>query len=114
METTTKKTYNGYTNYETWNVKLWIDNDQESQEYWLASARTALKDAEADNLFTKEENATNYLREELKEEFHQGMPDLGASTYADLLNSAMSEVNWHEIAQDLINDCKEIDRLTHQ
>jgi hypothetical protein len=23
-----KTTYNGYTNYETWNVALWIDNDQ--------------------------------------------------------------------------------------
>jgi len=22
------KKYNGYTNYETWNVALWIDNDQ--------------------------------------------------------------------------------------
>ena len=23
-----QKKYNGYTNYETWNVALWIDNDQ--------------------------------------------------------------------------------------
>ena len=24
----TDSTYNGWTNYETWNVKLWIDNEQ--------------------------------------------------------------------------------------
>ena len=24
----TDKTYNGWTNYETWNVALWIQNDQ--------------------------------------------------------------------------------------
>lgn len=25
-------TYNGWTNYETWNVALWLDNDQESYD----------------------------------------------------------------------------------
>lgn len=27
-------TYNGYSNWETWNVKLWIDNEQGSYDYW--------------------------------------------------------------------------------
>ena len=35
------KTYNGYTNYETWNVALWIDNDEGSQEYWKEQAEQA-------------------------------------------------------------------------
>ena len=27
--------YNGWTNYETWNVALWMDNDETSYQYAL-------------------------------------------------------------------------------
>lgn len=30
----TDKAYNGWTNYEIWNVKLWMGNNQGDQEYW--------------------------------------------------------------------------------
>ena len=30
----THKDYNGWTNYETWNVKLWMDNDESTYHYW--------------------------------------------------------------------------------
>ena len=26
--------YNGYSNYETWNVCLWLDNDPGTYHYW--------------------------------------------------------------------------------
>ena len=29
----TDRTYNGWTNYETWNVVLWIENDESIQDY---------------------------------------------------------------------------------
>lgn len=29
-----RKDYNGWTNYETWNVALWLDNEQGMQEHF--------------------------------------------------------------------------------
>jgi hypothetical protein len=34
--------YNGWKNYETWNLKLWLDNDQDTYHYWQHAAREAL------------------------------------------------------------------------
>ena len=31
-------------------------------------------------------------------------PDLGASMYADLLGAAIGEVNWHEIAENVLSE----------
>ena len=30
----TNKEYNGWYNWETWSVNLWMDNDQGSHEMW--------------------------------------------------------------------------------
>jgi len=39
MTTTLETTYNGYANYETWNVALWIQND----EYLYNTAKACVK-----------------------------------------------------------------------
>ena len=37
-------TYNGWTNYETWCVALWIDNEEPTQRYWHEQAQQAHSD----------------------------------------------------------------------
>ena len=89
--------YNGYTNYETWNVKLWIDNDQGEQEYWAEEAQR-IYDAETDK-----DDAANTLSATLKDYFQENKPDV-SGTYSDLLQGALDSVNWYEIAENMLED----------
>jgi hypothetical protein len=96
--------YNGWTNYETWNVNLWMDNDQGSYEYWRERAQDIYDNAEADKTFTREEEAAGQLADELRAHHDENMPEIGPSCYSDLLGSALGEVNWYEIAEHLIDE----------
>ena len=103
--------YNGWTNYETWNAALCVDNnDAGDQAYWNEQASECYDDAEADKTFTKLENATLALSERMKEQFEeaaeQWMPDQ-SSMFAYFINASLSAVNWHEIAEHYT---KEIDQ----
>lgn len=101
---TETKTYNGWTNYETWNVKLWMDNDAGSDRYWRETAQECYDESEADRILSRDERAAQLLADRLKSEHEDAQPDLGATVWADLLGAALSEVNWHEIATNMLDD----------
>ena len=91
-----KEGYQGWKNYETWAVALWMDNDQGSQGYKKELAeQTRVED--------KDEWRRDYA-DALKQWMEDDMPDMGATVWTDLLNGAFSEVNWYEIAQNEIDD----------
>lgn len=96
-------TYNGWRNYETWAVKLWMDNEEGSQRYWAVRTSDAWDEAEADGTFTRKERAVLDLADDLKAEHEETLPDLDGFA-ADLLNAAFGEVDWHEIAENLLDD----------
>ena len=86
----TRKEYNGWTNYETWVTKLWLDNDEGSYRYWADQAAGS-------------DIAT--LANQLKAEHAEAIPEtMHTGLFADLLTAALSEVNWDEIAESLIED----------
>lgn len=105
-------TYNGYTNYETWCVNLHLDNRQATQEEWQGEARAALEVAREDLEAVSDvpfddrrvrDDAVFILSRAMKDTFGGEMcPDVDGF-YGDLLRAALSEVNWHEIAQHYID-----------
>lgn len=104
--------YQGWTNYETWAIKLWMDNEQSSQEYWQEQARAAWDvcgDKHPNQFMDRSSNARSLLAERLKDEFdsqseHPVFAAAEGTVYGDLLNAALSEVDWYEIAESLLEE----------
>ena len=88
------KNYNGWANYETWNVKLWLDNDE-------GVYRTI--NTEAQHLKGLP-NDVSKLADFIKDYVEENTPDLGSSCYADLLNASLSEVDYYQIAEAYLED----------
>lgn len=96
--------YNGWKNYETWCVKLWMDNDEATYSANRERAQAAWNNAEATSYSTREQQARIDLADTLKDAAEEAAPDLGASVWADLLNAALGEVDWFEIAENLLSE----------
>ena len=91
-----EKGYNGWTNYETWVVKLWIDNEENSYNYWQERAQELKEEGG--------EHITLSLADKLKEGYDEDNPLEEAGVYTDLLYSALGEVDWREIATSILEE----------
>ncbi len=96
-----KPTYNGWSNYETWAVNLWLTNEEGSYRYWTDRTREVIAETADDD---DDSSALSRLAEELKESIHEACAIEKASLAADLMNAALGEVDWYEIARSMIDD----------
>jgi hypothetical protein len=101
--------YNGWKNYETWCVNLWLTNDQESADYWHNLAKACHEtswqvDAVKRGIWTEAEGARFALADELKDQVTDASPLADDATmWHDLLGAALCEVDWAEIADNLLS-----------
>jgi len=90
----TTDTYNGWSNYETWAVKLWIDNEYAEYLHWQQKARQS--------------KSRRALADQLKVWVEENNPLIDANNmYTDLLGAALSDVNWWEIAGNMLEEIGE-------
>ena len=100
----TEETYNGWKNYPTWAVNLWLSNDEPLYREALARAEMAVTYADGHpnvtgGIWTEEQCRRFVLADDLKSWVSDELaPDLGASFAADLLGYALGCVDWDEIA----------------
>jgi hypothetical protein len=111
----TDERYNGWTNYETWCVSLWLDNERGT----YADVRAMVADTcdEIDEPEYSFEDLTDTRTRSVAEKIRGYVDDLaemtcpgcreGASFVCDLLSAALSEVNWREIAGNLVEEWEE-------
>lgn len=99
--------YNGWTNYETWLVKLWQDNEQGDQEYWRNQAEECVK---ADGRQEAVQTLANIMLEYYQDDYYDNHGE-ASGLYTDLINSALRTVNWREIAEHWVNEAADALRL---
>jgi hypothetical protein len=101
-------TYNGYKNYETCTVCLWLNNDQVSQQAWTEEARGVRAEAAEcqqvkEGIWSAPQAERFLLADALKNDVEDRSPLKDPSLYADLLHAALSEVDWHEVADEFLD-----------
>jgi hypothetical protein len=110
----TDNTYQGWKNYETWNIALWLDNEQAAQSLMRDNAIESIhqvlydeKTREVNDEIRKDliEKASFKLSSLIKEWIEENNPLAeSASMYCDLLNAAISQADLKEIAQHYLDD----------
>ena len=89
--------YNGWANYATWAVALWVDNDEglHNHRNWLV--KVSRREGETRRV---------WLADALKEWVEEMMPELQGLA-GDLLTHAVERVDWMELAKAWVEDAVE-------
>ena len=105
MTDTTDTSYNGWKNYETWAMALWIDNERSDYE-WSREYANDVRKMEEEDLNGR--TRAGVLADALTEYMVMMAPLLEeASVWSDLLHAAISEIDWYEIAENYLSEVDE-------
>tara|TARA_Y100000004_G_scaffold188685_1_gene243181 strand:+ start:190 stop:588 length:399 start_codon:yes stop_codon:yes gene_type:complete len=93
--------YNGWSNYETWVFKLWIDNDQELYNSIYNYIKNGIKNQWITSITM---NHLKDIAEDMTLDFNQNINYSGLAS--DLIGRALHRINYYEIASVMVQDYK--------
>ena len=93
--------YNGWTNYETWAVGMYLDGNYTGEGTYRACLQLIGGCVEDGGY------AADALKEWVEEEIGAETNDLANGIASDLLGAALSEVNWRELAEHKVQEVSE-------
>lgn len=96
--------YNGWKNYPTWAVHLWLDNERGSQDECLRMAEAFKR--ETHPRYEMAQWLKETVRESCEDPFGRG--EYESSMAADLLGYALDCVDWYEIADAYFEMIEEV------
>ena len=118
--------YNGWTNYQTWNFKTWMENDQNDYRTILSKVEKALKEFEKEKddlnkfyygsptdkgLMKWQKNLkcrkASTILENYAWEWVENVVSSKASFVNDVLRYAINGINFYEIAEDIVDRVEE-------
>ena len=88
----TSESYSGWSNFDTWNFKLWLDNEKYTQGRLLRAVKYAYKQ------FEKKSEAIHYIQKFLEDYATENAPQLENGFYSDVLSASIRSVNYYQIA----------------
>ena len=91
----------GWKNYETWCVKLWLDNDEYHQNLMLTMAGDAVKETKGDDVWKAKHALAIALQDEINGWFYDCLDPSTHGMFYDLLSSAIGRVDFDEIAEHI-------------
>lgn len=108
----------GYRNYETSSIALWLKNDRKLYDQCRAVALTVISDEEVTSRAEKEDERSpelvmaDWLQQFVETKLQVDRRESRASTdeermFVSLAQAALGDVNWFELAEEWISDVRE-------
>ena len=102
-----KLEYNGYTNYETWNCALWLDNEPWSQSQMQEKAESLVEAMENPHDADEITGTTSLLADFIKDivsDMEENITLPTGNMFADMPQAALREIDYYDIAESQIED----------
>ena len=110
----TDTTYNGWTNYETWCVGMYLDGNYTGEgtyRYTIDIVENAMWEGGPNHLRSHVADTLKAFIEEETDTYTSevvGAPDPINPLTTDLLGASLSRVNWYELAEAWIENMSEL------